>query len=889
MKPTTFSMVLKKHILERGMKTTTLSKQSHVPEGTLRQWKMGGRIPQNWEQIAQVACALNLTKNEADELFKAIDEDLLRKGDLPREWSISGLKERATQPKEIRLLGYWQGPFLAPPKPDVFVGRDAIVDEVISILGQENGRRVCMLHGMAGVGKTTIAKQIVHLIQEQFPDGVLWANLQEESAERWHWTLMQFAQVCRIDVPAKLPTDMLCQRIRSVLREKQLLLILDDVQTGSYIEQIWPGGSKCTLLLTSRTKEIATPSGTEWVRLMSFDAETEATLDLFRNYLGKRRVNREIDQFATIADLIGHLPLAATIVARRLEMDDDWLAADFLEDVLRPEHERLEALKYDNLNVRLSFNLSYEKLGVNKQRFFADLGVFEGQPFTVEAAAFVWDKSLRSARLLLRDFHGLALAGKIQDGRYQLHPLLSQFAHDYLSGKEKYARKVNYYINYAHAHQHNESMLFTELDNIRLALSHAYNNQISHEFVRGVATTYRIFFDHGLYETVDTYLSQALDIAREHDQEQHVAQLLLGMSFVAIRRNEKDTALALIREAESIADDRTRIILGRIKGEIAFYDDATDAIEIFKIAIKLAREKNEDEELAILCYSIANVYVTVGQPDEATWFIKECLSIVERTGNMRLHSLLLTLQGSIEQNRGDYKSAESSYELALKIVSKIKNPGDLMTLYMYFGYLLRLRGKYAPALNYYKLAMEKAVNLSEPYPQLYLFCNMADILIEQGEYTQARRALEEAKAISNQMNIDIGKSLLLLNQGRLSLREKRDIKQAKQLLQQGLRLAEATEDVEQIIKISLVLGDVYLAIMDIDSARTQFTIACEQSELGQYTAEFWLGQYGLARTTFMSGEQELGIKEAKTYYQRLKEIGHFQTKSIDVWVNQVTK
>lgn len=619
---------------------------------------------------------------------------------------------------------------------------------------------------------------------------------------------------------------------------------------------------------------------------MPFSAKTDTTLQLFREYLGDARVEREMDAFVEIADLIDHLPLAATIVARRLEIDPDWGAAEFLDEELRPEHNRLAALQHDDLSVRLSFNLSYQNLPPPRQRQFAELGVFEGQPFSVDAAAHILDLPSRTTKSFLRDLSHLALIQRVQDDKYQLHTLLSQYAHDYLSGKESYGRKVRYYADYAQKHQYNDRALFSEMDNIRLSLRHAHEQGIDHEFSHGIAATYRFLFDHGLYDTVVSYLNDALAIAQEKGQSDLSAQLLIALGHIASRSGERDEAQQFVDRAKPLASVQTEARLSRLQGEITSSQNMKEATELFTTALVLARTHQQNEEVAILLHNLAHISVQGGDLDAAAPLIEESIQLAQSTGNTRLHSLTLSLQGIMMRRLGKYEETESIYQQALRLAHKANNPREITMMYMRLAYLSRVRGQYDVAVDYCEIALIKAKNLYDPRCQIFTLSDMAAAFTEQNKYKEARTAVEEGLTLSQSHNYEPERIDHLYQLGIIEMRQNKDWVRARMYLEESFTLVEEHGTVEQKIHGAIALGDVCLKLDKVETAETHFTAAFNQATESHYAAEIELGQYGLARVGYARGERESAIEIATQAHTRLKEMGHFKAKQIEVWLRQ---
>ncbi|MCP5097375.1 MAG: hypothetical protein GY943_17660, partial [Chloroflexi bacterium] len=68
-------------------------------------------------------------------------------------------------------------PFQAPAELPYFVGRTQQKQEISDQLINATQPQIQALVGMGGVGKSALAIQIAHALQDKFPDGVLWANV----------------------------------------------------------------------------------------------------------------------------------------------------------------------------------------------------------------------------------------------------------------------------------------------------------------------------------------------------------------------------------------------------------------------------------------------------------------------------------------------------------------------------------------------------------------------------------------------------------------------------------------------------------------------------------------------------------------------------------------
>src|SRR3569833_646830 len=121
-----------------------------------------------------------------------------------------------------------------PMAPDSFVGREAelkAMDAALATAGARRAVTIVGIHGMAGVGKTSLAVQWAHRVAGRFPDGQIFLDLRGPSAERavaptrmLFW-LLQALGMATDDIPAdEAPRAAL---YRSILADRRVLVLLD--------------------------------------------------------------------------------------------------------------------------------------------------------------------------------------------------------------------------------------------------------------------------------------------------------------------------------------------------------------------------------------------------------------------------------------------------------------------------------------------------------------------------------------------------------------------------------------------------------------------------------------------------------------------------------------
>jgi DNA-binding SARP family transcriptional activator len=323
-----------------------------------------------------------------------------------------------------------------PPLPTLIIGREGALRDIKARLGIGGvSRSMTVIQGWPGVGKSTTVAVLAHApdIAKAFPDGVLWASLGETPALLAE--LLAWADALKLPRPDKPPSiEEITAQVTTVLRDKRMLLILDDVWQVEHVTPFKVGGRRCALIITSRLNDVAqalAPTSGDLYRLavLSEDKGLELlgalTPETVRDYADETRT--------LVRDLEG-LPLAIQVAGRLLHNEArlGWGISDLLAE-LRVGASLLSAKAPSDMagvgrdttpTIAALVRRSTDSLDeVTRQRFTL-LGLFVPKPatFDLQAMTAAWD--VVDPRPTARALVNRGLLEPVSGGRFQMHALL---------------------------------------------------------------------------------------------------------------------------------------------------------------------------------------------------------------------------------------------------------------------------------------------------------------------------------------------------------------------------------------------------------------------------------------------------------------------------------
>ncbi|WP_410661507.1 tetratricopeptide repeat protein [Amycolatopsis sp. lyj-112] len=212
-------------------------------------------------------------------------------------------------------------PWQIPAAPAVFEARERFTAELDRFWSEGTGRRLVVVSGVGGVGKTSLALDWLYRKADEFPQGILYSDLggaRERPPENPGEVLHGFLTALGTS-PAEIPMslDQRAAAFRTATASRRMAVLLDDASSVAQVRPLLPAGQEVTVLVTSRWR--LTDLGIDGAQFVDLPVLTESQArGLFERYTGTERVRSDPPSASEIVSSCGGLPLALSVAAARL-------------------------------------------------------------------------------------------------------------------------------------------------------------------------------------------------------------------------------------------------------------------------------------------------------------------------------------------------------------------------------------------------------------------------------------------------------------------------------------------------------------------------------------------------------------------------------------------
>ena len=339
-----------------------------------------------------------------------------------------------------------------PDRLQMFTARKNEVQKVTSCL-KDGTAAVVSLHGGPGFGKTAIAIEVSHKLNEYHGMCVVLSHLISVS------TVDDLIRQLCIDIGINHEDD---QNEKSSLIlwlkniNNKFVFVLDDVDCLLQEKTTFYNFICLLRRYSNQNGQIVTTSRTSYeipelstTKIQIDEMTDEECMQLLRN-----KSSEQDEKFLRrLAELCGNIPLAMCIAASQV---DDYEKPDDLLRHLEKQPMKTLGSSETNKYVNRAIKLSYDKLENEEKQALVRLAVFNGS-FSEDAARAVTEQDHLDSKHILKNLVRRSLIKQPTKLRYSIHLLIKHFLRDQLQNEEAKAENdrakllmVKYCLSLAH-------------------------------------------------------------------------------------------------------------------------------------------------------------------------------------------------------------------------------------------------------------------------------------------------------------------------------------------------------------------------------------------------------------------------------------------------------
>lgn len=617
---------------------------------------------------------------------------------------------------------------------------------------------VVSLYGRDGIGKSTLAVRLARKLRKQFPDGVMYALLAENSAEGVQTISALSDFLAMLGRPAQSASEVrLVSEFRTATADMRVLIYLDGVTTPDQARPLLPVSQGSAAILTSR-EPLGSLEGAQLKRVPVLPDQDG--IELLAKVARITLDASNIDEATRLVRMCGNLPLAIRIAGGKLQARPDWTLGTLVKR-MADETSRLDFLKIGDREVRATLETSYGDRDPDEQRALRALAITEGNEFPGWTLAPMLEISVAESERLIDRLVDAQLVDVSRGDRegvvetlYKLHDLVRVLAREKLEQTEPEAERAamsrRLSIQYLELVERAASAL-RELGSAAIlmggngrAADGAGMTNLRQEQALIDQHPAQWFADNR--EGIIASLRRAAASGDEAELIDRFATCMLSLLILTPFAQDRFQVHQLVVDASRAAGDRARLAaalrdLGRAYRDFGRYPESKRA---FEEAIDLFESLGDEERLVSTRQLYAVLLLLMGQTAAAREMTLECLAHFEAAGDAGGQAYAHRTLEIIYRDQANWTESGSHFEQARALFESTHDRHREAICMVHFGAALRMQGDPEGALSMYDRPREIFADLGFDLWGAITQVHCAASLVDLGRYQDARPLLEAA-------------------------------------------------------------------------------------------------------------------------------------------------
>ncbi len=715
--------------------------------------------------------------------------------------------------------------------PYGFIGRDGPLLELERAM---RGRAAAILiHGLGGVGKTTLANGFVKWLNDTdgLGESCFWFGWDRENIRNAEYVINRMGERIFGDQFAVSGTiEEKISALAKVFRERRFLIVWDNCEVvrgipGTSVDAYLSGDDRELLLRFLRelrdgkTKVIITSRSEEgWLgierrKIGIHGLEGEERWVFLDEILGDLgiKIDREDENLAKLMDMLNGHPLSMRVILPALERESPEAVAAALQSNLHSLDLKGD-VAHEHLHATLKF--AETSLPADLRPLLVPLALHERFVVADYLEEMVKQADAGQTREQIDCFcEALVTMGLLNDrgqGVFELHPALTGYLRMNVSGTEcetardgwaraftdimssladgltqrpPYEQRGGFHIFGASFHHAMNEAERLSMDTAFMALLQslgAYSLNMHNK--KGAADLFH-------------RLAEASNIS---GNEEYAAVAYQQLGVIAEEQRDFKTAEKWYRRAMAIWEKQdnefgvasTYYHLGKTAiGQ----RDFESAEKWSRKAMSICEKSNGEQGTASVYNQMGMIFHKKQDFETAKKWYQKAIGIKERQGNKYSTALTYHHLGRIAEEQGDFKIAKKWYQKSLAIKEKRDDKHGAAQTYAQLGMVFHKQGDFETAKQWYQKALNIFESQANRHYAAMLYNNMGIITQDQGDFKTAKTWYRKALNIFEEQSDEHSVSLIYHNLGIIAEKQV-DFKTAERWYWKSLTIFEEQSD-----------------------------------------------------------------------------------------------